>query len=146
MKTTTNVTSSLIAEKNIKNDPVIKNLLARMPQSVADSFNDEQLTNLMTAIGSRSWGNHTVDKRGTFKIPLYKWRFYYVLLLGRNYRELSRKERQFSLISVAIFSTLFLIFSASVGLLVLYLIKSALGIDLFPGFSLGIWHWFKGLW
>lgn len=146
MKTTTNVTSSLITEKNIKNNPVIKNLLARMPQSIADSFNDEQLTNLMTAIGSRSWGSHAVDKRGTFKIPLYKWRFYYVLLLGRNYRELSRKEKQFSLINVAIFSTLFLIFSASVGLLVLYLIKSALGIDLFSGFSLGIWHWFKGLW
>ena len=141
-----NISHSLKTEKNIRKNPIIQNLLARMPQRVSDSFNEEQLSNLMTAVGSRSWGDHAVDKRGTFNIPFYKWRFYYVFLLGRNYRELSRKEKQLSLISTAIFSTIFLIFSASIGLLVLYLIKSALGIDLFPGFSLGIWGWFKALW
>jgi hypothetical protein len=26
---------------------------------------------------------------------------------------------------------------------ILYLLKSALGINLFPGFSLGLWDWFK---
>jgi hypothetical protein len=31
------------------------------------------------------------------------------------------------------------------GLLLLYLVKSALGIDLFDGYSFGIWHWFKSL-
>jgi len=130
---------------NIKTEPVIKNLLSRIPKDIADSFSEEQLTYLMTAIGSRSWGKHTVDKRGTFKIPFYKWRFYYVLLLGRNHRELSRREKSLSLITSAIFSTIFLMFSATLGLLVLYLMKSALGIDLLPGFSFGIWHWFKGL-
>lgn len=145
MKSTSNTEPPLISKKSIKNDPVIKNLLARMPQNIANSFNDEQLTNLMTAIGSRSWGNHAVDKRGTFKVPFYRWRFYYVFLLGRNYRDLSRKEKQLSIISTAIFSTLFLMFSTSIGLLILYLIKSALGIDIFPGFSFGIWSWFKGL-
>jgi len=136
-----NATSS----HNIRNNPVIKNLLAKMPKNIANSFNDEQLTHLMTSIGSRSWGNHTVDKRGTFKLPLYKWRFYYVLLLGRNHRELSRNEKKISLISAAIFSTMLLTVSALFGLLVLYLLKSALGIDLFSGFSLGIWDWFKEL-
>jgi hypothetical protein len=131
---------------NVRNNPTVKNILARMPQKVADSFNDEQLTNLMTAVGSRSWGDHAIDQRGTFKIPFYKWRFYYVLLMGRNVRELSRREKKWSLISTAIVSTIFLIFCSVLGLLVLYLIKSALGIDLFPGFSLGIWGWFKGLW
>jgi hypothetical protein len=33
--------------------------------------------------------------------------------------------------------------SAAVGILVLYLIKSALGIDLIPGFSFGVWGWFQ---
>ena len=35
-------------------------------------------------------------------------------------------------------------FSTLLGLLILYLVKSALGIDLVPGFSLGTWGWFKG--
>ncbi|MCG6508060.1 hypothetical protein K6U15_15045, partial [Vibrio parahaemolyticus] len=29
--------------------------------------------------------------------------------------------------------------------LALYLLKSAMGIDIFPNYSLGIWDWFKGL-
>lgn len=132
-------------DQQIKNQPAIKNLLARMPEEIANSFNDEQLTHLLTAVGSRSWGKHKVDARGTFKIPFYKWRFYYVVLAGKNYRELSRKEKNASLIVTSLISSIFLIFCAGLGLLVLYLIKSALGIDLLPGFSLGVWGWFKGL-
>ena len=130
-------------DEKITNQPAIKKLLSRMPEQVASSFTDEQLTHLLTAVGSRSWGKHKVDFRGTFKLPFYQWRYYYVLLAGRNYRELSRKERRMSLLITTVISTLFLMFSAVLGLLVLYLIKSALGIDLFPGFSLGIWGWFK---
>jgi len=114
-----------------------------MPEEVASSFTDEQLTHLLTAVGSRSWGKHKVDYRGTFKLPFSKWRYYYVLLAGRNYRELNRQEKRLSLIITALFSSLFLIFSTALGLLILYLIKSALGINLLPGFSLGIWDWFK---
>ena len=132
-------------DEKISNQPAIKNLLSRMPEEVANSFTDEQLSHLLTAVGSRSWGKHKMDFRGTFKLPFYRWRFYYVLLAGRNYRELSRKEKRISILITAIVSSLFLLFSATLGLLVLYLIKSALGIDLFPGFSLGIWGWFKEL-
>ncbi|OUR61417.1 3-phosphoshikimate 1-carboxyvinyltransferase [Colwellia sp. 39_35_sub15_T18] len=130
-------------DQQIKNQPAIKNLLARMPEEIANSFNDEQLTHLLTAVGSRSWGKHKIDARGTFKIPFYQWRFYYVVLAGKNYRELSRKEKNASLIVTSLISSIFLIFCAGLGLLVLYLIKSALGIDLLPGFSLGVWSWFK---
>lgn len=146
MKTSSDNTQSTTSNRSVKNDPVIKNLLSRMPKKVAESFDDEQLTNLMTAIGSRSWGNHAVDKRGTFKIPFYRWRFYYVMLIGRNHRELTRQEKRLSLVTSAILSSIFLMFCSALGLLVLYLIKSALGIDLLPGFSFGIWTWFKGLW
>jgi hypothetical protein len=130
-------------DQKISNQPAIIKLLSRMPEEVANSFTDEQLTHLLTAVGSRGWGKHKVDFRGTFKLPFYQWRYYYVLLAGRNYRELSREEKRMSLLITAICSTLFLIFCAGLGLLVLYLVKSALGIDLFPGFSLGIWSWFK---
>ena len=131
------------SNQRITEQPAIKKLLSRMPEEVASSFTDEQLTHLLTAVGSRGWGKHKVDFRGTFKLPFYQWRYYYVILAGRNYRELSRQERHMSLFITAVASSLFLIFSAGLGLLVLYLIKSALGIDLFPGFSLGIWGWFK---
>ncbi len=129
--------------QNVSDQPAIKNLLSRMPTPVANSFSDEQLTHLLTAVGSRSWGKHKIDLRGTFKLPFYQWRFYYVVLAGKNYRELSRKEKRMSILITSIVSALFLIFSASLGLLLLYLVKSALGIDLFPNFSLGIWDWFK---
>lgn len=129
--------------QKISDQPAIKNLLSRMPEEVANSFTDEQLTHLLTAVGSRSWGKHKVDCRGTFKFPFYRWRYYYVLLAGKNYRELSRQEKRVSLLITATLSSLFLVFSAGLGLLVLYLVKSALGIDLFPGFSLGIWDAFK---
>ena len=130
----------------VHEEPAIRELLARMPKTVADSFNEEQLSHLLTAVGARSWGRHTIDVRGTFKIPFYRWRFYYVLLLGKNYRELSRKEKQLSLLTSTLVFSLFLILCSLGGLLLIYLIKSALGINLFYGFSLGIWDWFKGLW
>jgi hypothetical protein len=130
-------------DQKISNQPAIKKLLSRMPDDVANSFTDDQLTHLLTVVGSRSWGKHKVDIRGTFKLPFYQWRYYYVILAGRNYRELNRQEKRLSFLITTLLSSLFLICSAVLGLLMLYLIKSALGINLFPGFSLGIWSWFK---
>ncbi|MFT7422466.1 MAG: hypothetical protein ACI8UC_000532 [Psychromonas sp.] len=129
----------------IYDDPAIRKLLVRMPNAVADSFNEEQLSHLLTAIGAKSWGKHAVDVRGTFKIPFYRWRFYYVLLLGKYHRGLSRKEMQLSLPTSILMFSLFLILCSLGGLLLIYFIKTALGIDLFSGFSLEIWMWFEGL-
>ena len=132
-------------KKQIKDEPTIKDLLEKMPISVAESFNEEQLTHLLTVLGSKKWGKHAIDLRGTFKIPFYKWRFYYVFLTGKNHRDLSRTEKDISLMSKALFVSLFILLSTLIGLLVLYLIKSALGIDIFPNFSFGVWGWFKSL-
>lgn len=130
-------------KKEIRDEQTIKGILDKMPPQVAESFNDEQLTHLFTILGARSWGQHSIDLRGTFKIPFYKWRFYYVFLTGRNHRSLSRKEKEMSLITSAVVMSLFILLSTALGLLVLYLIKSALGINIFPNFSFGIWDWFK---
>ena len=46
------------------------------------------------------------------------------------------------LINATLF-TLFVCVSTLFGLIVLYLIKSALGINLIEGWSLGLWDWFK---
>ena len=128
----------------IKDEIAIKNLLSRMPDDVANSFTDTQLLHLKLALGSRQWGKHKVDFRGTFPLPFMQSRLYYVFLMGRNHRELSRQEKFMSALSVALFLTVITSVSILFGILVLYLIKSALGIDIFKDFSFGVWTWFKG--
>ena len=130
-----------IHPRNIKNDPVISRLLEKMPDKVADSFNEEQLSHIRNAIGAREWGKHKLDIRGTIKF--FKWRYYYVVLAGRNRRSLSDAEVRFAALVNAAFFAAFLLVSILLGLIVLYLIKSALGINLIDGWSLGLWGWFK---
>jgi hypothetical protein len=125
-----------------KKDWFENGLLQRLPGDMQDSFTDEQIAALKVAFGARKWGKHPIDLRGT--INIWSWRYYFVFLMGRNQRSLSRRERRISLMIKTFCLFLFLAFSTLMGLLVLYLAKSAAGIDLFPGFSLGIWGWFKG--
>lgn len=130
-----------IHPRDIKNDPVVSRLLEKMPENVADSFDEEQLSHIRNAIGAREWGKHKLDVRGTIKF--FKWRYYYVVLAGRNRRSLSDTEVRFAALLNAVVLVTFLTFSVLVGLVVLYLIKSALGINLIEGWSLGLWGWFR---
>ncbi len=125
----------------LRDDPIIKNLLSRMPKEVQDSFSEEQLSHLKNAVAARQWGHHKVDVRGTVKG--LKHRYYYVFLAGKNTRELSREEERASKAIRALLVTLFLAFCTLTGLLILYIIKSALGINLFEDFSLGLWDWLR---
>jgi hypothetical protein len=129
----------------IKDEPSVRKLLSRMPASVADSFSDEQLLHLKVALGSRKWGRHKIDWRGTFALPFVPSKIYYVFLIGKNHRDLSRREKAISAFTLSLFFSLFITFCVLFGILVLYLLKSALGIDLIEGFSFGVWDWFKGL-
>lgn len=128
---------------NLKQDPAIRSLLERMPKNIQTTFTDEQLAHLKIAIGARQWGNHAVDCRGVVK--LFKYRYYYVLLAGRNRRELSAKEQKIAKMTQAFLLSATITFIFLFVLLIIYLIKSALGIDIFEGYSFGVWNWFKGL-
>ncbi|MBT1062770.1 3-phosphoshikimate 1-carboxyvinyltransferase [Bowmanella sp. Y26] len=130
---------------DVRQEPAMQNLLGRMPKTVADSFNDEQLNHLKLALGARSWGRHAVDVRTTLPVPFTRWRYYLVFLMGKNRRELSEREKALSALASAALLSAFIVFCVLLGLLVLYLIKSALGINLFDDFSLGIWSEFKKL-
>ena len=66
-----------------------------------------------------------------------------MFLAGRNRRTLSQREQQIEQMSTSVALFVFLLFSTLLGILVLYLVKSALGIDVIPGFSFGVWGWFK---
>ena len=126
---------------SIASDPVITKLLDKVPADMRGSFTDEQLVALKVALGGRTWGAHAVDARWTLK--WWRWQYYFVVLAGRNRRVLTDREVRIQRFSMALFLTVFLLFAAAVGILVLYLIKSALGIDLIPGYSFGVWDWFK---
>ncbi|MFZ2269792.1 MAG: hypothetical protein WAV95_19635 [Azonexus sp.] len=128
-------------EQTIRDDKFIRELLGKLPGPSRSSFSDEQLIALKAGLGGRAWGHHAVDLRWTLRF--WRWHYYFVVLAGRNRRELSRREAAIARMALAITISVFLIVSTVLGLLILYLLKSALGIDLFPGFSLGIWGWFK---
>jgi hypothetical protein len=128
---------------DIRKDPGLQKLLSRMPAEVGDSFTEQQLSHLRIALGARQWGKHQLDLRGTLR--LFRWRYYYVIVAGRNMRDGQRSQQQVSRLMLAVVISLLLVVSGLFGLLVLYLVKSALGIDLFGDFSLGIWSWFKTL-
>ena len=118
---------------DIHQDPVITRLLEKMPKKVASSFNEEQLSHLRNAIGAREWGKHKLDVRGTVKF--FKWRYYYVILAGRNRRSLSEKEVKVARVLTASIVATFITFAVLLGLIIIYLIKSALGINLIDGGS-----------
>ncbi|RAU32017.1 3-phosphoshikimate 1-carboxyvinyltransferase [Pseudomonas sp. RIT411] len=126
-----------------RHDPFIAGLKERLPEELRESFTEEQLEALKLAFGTRSWGKHSVDLRGTVKF--WHRRYYFVFLAGRNYRQLSRLEQELSLLGKATLLAVILLACGLVGLLLLYLLKSALGIDIFPDYSFGVWTWFKGL-
>jgi hypothetical protein len=128
---------------DIRKDPGLQKLLSRMPAEVGDSFTEQQLSHLRIALGARQWGKHQLDLRGTLR--LFRWRYYYVIVAGRNMRDGQRSQQQLSRLMLAVIISLLLVVAGLCGLLVLYLVKSALGIDLFGDFSLGIWSWFKTL-
>ena len=127
---------------SIRQDPFVKGLLERLPGDCRGSFSDDQLLGLKVALAGRQWGRHAVDRRGS--LGLWRWRYYYVFVCGRERRSLSRRQEELARMAQAVTLGSFLLICTLVGLCVLYLVKSALGIDLIPGYSLGLWDWFKG--
>lgn len=128
---------------DIKKDPAVQNLLNRMPKKIQDTFTDEQLVQLKIAIGARQWGNHAIDCRGV--LGFFKYRYYFVFLAGRNRRNLSKEEKRLASLLQTIVVTIFAMIFFVIALIILYLIKSALGINLLDDYSFGIWDWFKSL-
>lgn len=124
----------------IRRDPDIVNLLSRLPDDIALSLSDNQLKALKVAIGHGGYRKHKLDLRGTIPIPFYPSRIYFVLLMGRNVRLLTRQEKSITLMTILFLATVFLTLSILLGLFILYIVKSALGINLFEAFSFDIWY------
>ena len=120
----------------------LNKVLGKMPEAVKDSFTSDQLEAIKGVLEANAWKKHSIDLRSS--ISFFSYHYYYVFIAGRDQRNLSREEIRFKRLMYLTFFSLFMAFSTLLGLFALYLIKSAMGIDLFPHFSLGIWTWFKG--
>ncbi|MBB1281427.1 3-phosphoshikimate 1-carboxyvinyltransferase [Pseudoalteromonas sp. SG45-1] len=114
-----------------------------MPKNIQETFTDEQLMYLKVAIGARQWGKHSVDFRGV--LSFFRYRYYIVFLGGRNRRVLSEGSKKISLLLKVFFTSVLALLLLLSFTLIAYLIKSALGIDLFEGYSFGVWSRFKSL-
>ena len=131
----------LYVHGSIYDDPFIHSFLKKLPKEVAVSFTDLQLLQIKLHFGTRTKAKHVMDVRSM--IGIGEWRYYWVLLLGRNRRDVPRvqaawfkKGRKL----IFILGVSFLVFMVFISL---YLLKSFLGIDIFPRFSLGLWSWFS---
>ena len=126
-------------DKNSK----VNQLLSGMEKSVAETFTYQQRKALQKSITTQDWRSHNVDFRPTLALPFMPWSFYIVFLVGVNRRGLLPAERfiAFTMILLVIFFMGLFVFGCF--LVLFYLLKSWLGIDLFPNDSLGIWDKFK---
>ena len=113
----------------------------RLPDHLRASFSEEQTQAIAEAlISSRS---HGLDWRPVIKLPLLPWSFYLVLLAGKNRRAMSAREQRVAARTLIVLLISAIVILSILGLAVVYLIKSALGIDLIKGYHLGLWFWFE---
>jgi len=99
------------------------------------------LQQVLKQVQERPKRKHTLDVR--WQLSFWRWTFYFVFMFGQDRRGLTRSQVAAKRWAIAIAIFLFILISTLFGLLVLYLVKSAMGINIFPHFSLGIWSWFK---
>ncbi|CAM3953210.1 hypothetical protein VA7868_00486 [Vibrio aerogenes CECT 7868] len=116
-----------------------------MNPEVAASFDEEQRAEIERTVNIICLlSRHAIDVRKT--IPWIGKRYYFVCLVGRDRRQHARGDKLKCIdILLAILIAIVILATVVLALLALYLIKSALGIDVFKNFSFGIWDWFQSL-
>ena len=90
---------------------------------------------LATTLATR----HRIDIRRT--VSFFGRRYFYVFLAGRDRRRIPRHESTLGRLALSVLVVAWLLFCAVSIFITLYLIKSALGIDVFKNFHVGIWTW-----
>ena len=125
-----------VSEKIPNLDAFTDSVMRRIDRKVLASFTREQLRAIHEGISaSRPLSKHPIDVRGI--IPLFFTQYYFVLLMGKDRRLATRRIENIRREKSALAGgALFLFFGMSplilFGLLLLYFMKSAMGIDLFP--------------
>ena len=127
-------------EKSDKRPLVLERFYRALDENTIDSLTDEQKQAVEKAVLDITLvTRHQIDIRRSF--PLFTKRFYLVFLFGRDLRRRPRQESPLRRFIVSILVILAAITAAGSVFISLYLIKSALGIDIFPNYHLGLWDW-----
>lgn len=122
---------------------VVDRFYASLDAEVEASLTPEQKRGIEQALVRATLSSrHRIDFRRSF--PFLHRRYFVVFLFGRDLRKISRGSTLGRIFSTLAISIALLICILSV-LLMLYMFKSALGIDLFKNFHVGIWTWFVNL-
>lgn len=129
---------------NKKQQKLLAHFYSSLDENVIDSLSAEQKKSIEHAIIATGLGtNNKVDIRKS--ISIFNKRYFFVLLLGRDYRQQLRSESPFALFMLTLLIAMGTIGVLGLAIFALYLIKSAMGIDIFHNFSFGVWDWFKAL-
>nr|WP_287855998.1 hypothetical protein [Klebsiella sp.] len=125
-------------------DLVVERFYSSLDPEVEASLTAEQKQGIEQALVRASLASrHRIDFRHSF--PFLHRRYFVVFLFGRDLRKMPREStllgRFFSTLAITL-AVLFVILAV---LLALYMFKSALGIDVFKNFHVGIWTWFVNL-
>jgi hypothetical protein len=125
----------------LRDDPQVRILLARLPAQSRDSFDDDQLRALKVALSGQPIGEHAVDLRWTW--AFWRRHYYFMLLSGSSESAAGHRGNVLGnftrYVAMAGLLAMLLVFFV----MALYLLKSALGIDLVSDYSFGVWDWLK---
>lgn len=120
---------------------VIGRFYAALDPDVEKTLTPDQKSGIEQALTEATLATrHPVDFRRSF--PFLHRRYFVVFLLGRDLRKRPRESGAFSRIFTTLSVTVLILFCLLSMLLALYMLKSALGIDVFKHFHVGIWDWF----
>jgi hypothetical protein len=123
---------------------VIERFYASLDQEVETSLTPEQKRGIEQAlIHTNLATRHRFDFRHSF--PFLHRRYFVVFLFGRDLRKVSRESTLVGRIFTTLIITFAVLFCLLSVMLALYMLKSALGIDVFTNFHVGIWTWFMDL-
>lgn len=127
-----------------KQQRLLAHFYSSLDEATVNELTNEQKKSIERALISTGLGsNNRIDIRKS--VSVFNKRYFFVFLLGRDFRQQLRHESPFALFMMTLLSALGIMALFSLVILTLYLIKSALGIDIFHNFSFGIWDWFKEL-
>ena len=118
---------------------VVERFYAALDQEVETSLTAEQKRGIEQALVRANLASrHRI-------FPFLHRRYFVVFLFGRDLRKVSRESTLFGRVFATLLITLGVVFALLSILLALYMLKSALGIDVFKNFHVGIWTWFVNL-
>ncbi len=125
-----------------KQQRLIANFYSALDENISNELSFEQKKSIERAVIATGLGsNNNVDIRKS--VSFFNKRYFFVFLLGRDYRNKMRSESPLALFFMTLLTCFGVVALFGLAVVILYLIKSALGIDIFHNFSFGIWDWFK---